>query len=31
MSLKVCQIVIAHMLIRAGEDDGRRRTGQPAH
>jgi len=31
MSLKVCQVVIAHMLIRAGEDGGRRGTGQPAH
>ena len=31
MPLKVCQIVNAHMLIRAGEGGDRRGTGQPAH
>ncbi len=31
MSLKVCQIVIAHMLIRARKDDDRRETDQSAH
>jgi len=31
MSLKVYQIVIAHMLIQAREDGDRRETDQSAH
>ncbi len=31
MPRKVCRVVNAHMLIRAGEGGGRRGTGQPAH
>lgn len=31
MSFKVCEVVSAHELIPAGEDDGKRGTSQPAH
>jgi len=31
MPFKVCEVVNAHRLIRAGEGDDRRGTGQPAH
>jgi len=31
MSLKVCQIVNAHMLIQAKKDDDRRKFDQSAH